>query len=53
MSVIIITNGGGGKDAMHRLFTAAPKMTPAQITAAEALIDKFITDVDAFLNTVK
>jgi len=52
MSVVIISGGGGGHNAIDKLVGISPDMTAAQRADAEALIEKFVHDVDALVAAV-
>ena len=51
MSVIII-GSGGGHDAIDKLVGISPDMTAVQRAAAEALIAKFVHDVNMLVEAV-
>ena len=51
MSTIII-GGGGGHAAIDKLVGISPDMTAAQHAAAEALIAKFVHDVEMLVAAV-
>ncbi len=53
MSTVIISGGGGGRDAIERLEGISLDMTASQRAAAEALIAKFVHDVNMLVTAVR
>jgi len=52
MSTVIISGGGGGREAIDKLVGISPDMTAEQREAADALIAKFVHDVDMLVAAV-
>jgi len=52
MSTVIIASGGGGHAAIDKLVGISPDMTASQHAAAEALIAKFVHDVEMLVAAV-
>jgi len=49
---VIIIGGGGGHEAIDKLVGISPDMTAAQRAAGEALIAKFVHDVEMLVSAV-